>query len=106
MQASKSFLILLIGYGILSLLLGLADWVQAAQPIMPDDVADIVYQITRGIAASVAGIALFVAKRRHSNETALPTRYRVVVGLCIMVYLFGVLFQFATLGLEVMKSFD
>ena len=87
------------------MLLGLADWVRAAQPIMPDDVADIVYQIIRGIAASVAGIALFVAKRRHPNETTLPTRYRVAVDLCIMVYLFGILFQFAILVLEMMKSF-
>lgn len=97
MQTSKLFLIFLTGYGILSLVLGLAGWVLTARSVISEDAEDTVYWIAKGIAASIAGITLFVAKRRHPDETALPTRYRVVVGLCVIVFLFGALFRFVSM---------
>ena len=97
MKTEKSFLILLTGYGIMSLVLGIAGWVLTARSVISEDIEDTVYWITKGIAASVAGITLLVAKRRHPDETTLPTRYRVVVGLCMMIFPFGALFRFVSM---------
>ncbi|MCP4540381.1 MAG: hypothetical protein GY832_24855 [Chloroflexi bacterium] len=87
MQEKKSAWILLTGFGIVSLILGLVGVTTS------EDSARTVYWITRGIAAAVAGFTFLVAKQRYPDETTLPTRYRVVVGLSMMLFLFGALLR-------------